>query len=216
MFFFILGKVIWNEFTKEVKKGMLLLFIISLIVLLCILLIFFPFKIVLNIYFDIFKREKFILRINALGKRMKKEWRVSIADIPGGLYGLWILNEKNRRFLLYKSYDKEKKKRKVDYALMKQALLKIRINEIDVNGKIGVKRDAAATAICTGTIQAVLFSLSTALLPPKESTTKKINIIPAFNNACFNFDAKCIITVRLEHIISAGWNNLLLKRKKAV
>lgn len=195
---------------------MLLLSIISLILLLCIFLVFFPFKIVFNIYLDIFKREKFILQINALGNRIKKEWRVSIADIPGGLYGLWILDERGKRFLLYKSYGKAKKKRIVDYSLIKQTLLKIRINELNVNGRIGVKRDAAATAICTGTIQAILFSLSTALLPLKESTAKKISIIPAFNNACFNFDAKCIITIRLEHIISAGWNNLLLKRKKAV
>ena len=179
-------------------------------------LIFWPLKLCFRLGLDPKQKKEIRFAFRMLGGVIGREWRLSVASIPGGLYGVWITDNKGKRFL-YTRPSKPKRRIKKDARhVFFKIYKKIKVNALYVEAELGLLSDAAATALAAGAAQALVFSLLAALYPPKGIDSKKIDIRPRFDKACFNFQSRCIITIRIKHIISAGWNNLLIKRKKAV
>jgi len=96
------------------------------------------------------------------------------------------------------------------------ALRRGRIEALQIRSELGVYSDAAATALVTGALRAVTLGFLRAYYPPGSIPGARVEIRPRFDRACFIFQIRCIIISRVEHIIIAGWNNLISKRKKAV
>lgn len=181
-----------------------------------ITVLFVPLRVCLLVLVRAASREKLLFAVDALGGVIKREWRVSIANLPGGGHGLWIKDRRGRRFLMTHIRKGKKGRRRDQRKFLKHLYRCADIQVLEVDAELGLFSDAAATALAAGLVQAVVFAAVAIFYPPKGIEEKRIVVLPRFNRACFNFRGKCIITLRLEHIISAGWNNLLRKRKKAV
>ncbi|MFZ5975866.1 MAG: DUF2953 domain-containing protein [Bacillota bacterium] len=190
--------------------------IAAILVLALIIMVFWPFKISFYLTFDPKQKNEAVFGFHMLRGRIWREWRLSIADIPGGWYGIWITDNKGRRYLFTRRQKPQKRITKDTRRIVFHVYRRIRIKKLYLNAELGLFSDAAATALATGAVQALVFSFLAAFYPPRGIGLKRIEIRPRFDKACFNFQSRCIITLRIEHIISAGWNNLLNKRKRAV
>ena len=188
-----------------------------LLVTALVVLAFVPFNIEFQARIHGAEHEKLVVDVSMLGGKIQREWRFSFANVPGALFGIWLTDKKDRRFLIVFHVKPQKLRIAPKRSrLMTHLYRHIQVQVLDLQAEVGIRSDAAATALVTGAVQAAVYALTTAFYPPKGITKKRILIQPRFNRACFNFKSKCIITIRLEHIINAGWNNLFNKRKKAV
>ena len=195
---------------------MVALILIAVLAALLAALVFCPVRIRFFLDFT-FRRKDFLkIKVSTLGGLIKRSWTSSVADLPGGWYGVWITDHKGRRFLV-SHIPKPKRLMKPDIRrLLFIALRRGRIEALQIRSELGVYSDAAATALVTGALRAVTLGFLRAYYPPGSIPGARVEIRPRFDRACFIFQSRCIIISRVEHIIIAGWNNLISKRKKAV
>ena len=195
---------------------MVVLILVAVFAALLAALLFWPFHIRVGVHF-VFRREDWLrVNVSMLGGMIKKGWTLSVADLPGGWYGVWLTDRKGRRYLVTHLPRVKQLSRLGTRRTLAGVLRRTRIDVLELKSELGLGSDAAATALAAGALRALTAALLTAFYPPGSISGERVKIRPRFDRACFIFLGRCIITFRIEHIIIAGWNNLMNKRKKAV
>lgn len=87
------------------------------------------------------------------------------------------------------------------------------MNEISWNTEVGVY-DAAATAIAAGVFWTVKANLIALLVKKMDLRAYRINVIPSYGTDKLNTCIDCIITLKVGHIIIAGFKILSNKAKR--
>lgn len=195
---------------------MVALIVIALALALIAALVFWPVQTRIGVE-CVFRRKDFLfVKVSMFGGFIQRSRSMSVVDLPGGWYGVWVTDQKGRR-KLYSHLPRPKRlmQRGIRH-IMASALKRGSIEALHIRSDLGLPSDAAATAIAAGAFNALTFALLTASFAPGSIPDEHVEIRPRFDRACFIFKGRCIIKFRIEHIIIAGWNDLTSKRKKAI